>query len=259
MRERCTSRSRTGSGSAASDRRRARTPRRDASRRALRAASATRRSDRSGSAFSDNGLRSCPMRRGYPWLFGLPILMLGCNSLLGIDEANEVGSSKDASTGGAAGTTTGGAAGTASGGAPGGGGVPSGGSAGIASGGVGGVPSGGGSAGTPSGGGTGGGVPCSGEACAFDKIQCCQSTNVSSALAVGNSITSEVCNADQFTCAVCRQGGGACSAFCQGVSSEFAVCLECVIEECSGLYLGVKGACGSACSDFDACMAGCGS
>lgn len=202
------------------------------------------------------------MRWGQMWLVGLPSVVLGCNSLLGIDEASEVGS-PDASSGGAAGTSgaggTGGSAGASSGGAPSGGGVPSGGSAGVTTGGAAGGPSGGGSAGTPSGGGTGGGAPCSGDTCPFDKIQCCQSTNVGSALAVGNSITSQVCNADPFTCGVCRQGGGACSAFCQGVSSEFAVCLECIIENCSGLYLTVKGACGSACSDFDGCMAGCGS
>jgi hypothetical protein len=109
------------------------------------------------------------------------------------------------------------------------------------------------------GGGTGGGAPCGGETCPFDKIECCQSTNVTSALAVGDSITTNVCNADPFTCAVCRQGGGACSGFCQNIGSELAICLECVIENCSGLYLTVKASCGSGCADFDSCMAGCGS
>jgi hypothetical protein len=197
------------------------------------------------------------MLRGRTWLVGLAILTASCNSLFGIEEASEIGS-PDASAGSSSGGT-GGSAGSDSGGAPGGGGIPSGGSAGNASGGVAGVPSGGGSAGTPTGGGTGGGTPCSSDACPFEKIQCCQSTNVTSAVAVGNSIQSEVCEADPFTCAVCRQGGGACSAFCQNVGSEFAVCLDCIIENCSGLYVGVKAACGSACSDFDSCMAGCGS
>jgi hypothetical protein len=190
----------------------------------------------------------------------VPLLVLGCNGLFGIDEASEIGGGDAALGGGGGAGGNGGNAGNAgssSGGAPGGGGVPSGG-------GNGGVAGGGGSAGLTSGGGGGptgggGGPPCSTRQCAFDKIECCQSTNVTSAAAVGNSIDSEVCQAEPFTCAICREGGGACSFFCGGIAAEFAICLECIIENCSGMYLAVKGACGAACSEFDTCMAGCGS
>lgn len=43
------------------------------------------------------------------------------------------------------------------------------------------------------------------------------------------------------------------------VAVVLASCLKCIIENCAGLYLSVKGDCGSSCTDFDTCMAGCGS